>query len=86
VSGKRDSAQYILNKLNDISTKKFVTAYGVALVHTSIGDKKLAFEWLKKAYEERSNWLVWLKTDPRFNSLRGERQFAEMVNSVGLPE
>lgn len=86
VSGKLDSAQYVLNKLSKLSSKKFVTAYGMALVYTGLGEKNLAFEWLNKAYEERSNWLVWLKTDPRFNSLRTERQFAEMVNRVGLPQ
>lgn len=86
VSGNRDSSQYILSNLKDLSTKKFVTAYGMALVYTGLGDKKMAFEWLNRAYDERSNWLVWLNTDPRFNSIRAERQFAEIENRVGLPK
>ena len=43
------------------------------------------FFWLEKAFEERSNWLVWLKTDPRWNSIKSDKRFAELVNRVGLP-
>lgn len=86
VSGEVDSAQYVLKNMQALSKEKFVTSYGMALVYTGLGKKEQAYEWLNKAYEERSNWLVWLKTDPRFISLRADRQFAEMVSKVGLPQ
>jgi adenylate cyclase len=86
VSGDKKNAHHILNTLRRLSAKKFVTAYGMALVYAGLDEKEQAFNWLNKAYEERSNWLVWLKTDPRFNSLRSEGKFAEMVNKVGLPQ
>ena len=39
-----------------------------------------AYEWLEKAYEERSFILVWLNFDPVFNSLRSESRFQDLVH------
>jgi len=67
-------------------SKKFVTSYGVALVYAGLGETEQAFAWLNKAYEERSNWLVWLKSDPRWAPLKSDKRFKELVNKVGLPQ
>ena len=86
VSGDKANAQKILDTLAALSSKKFVTSYGVATVYTGLGEKDKAFEWLNKAYDERSNWLVWLKADPRWAPLRMDKRYIELVNKVGLPE
>ena len=85
VSGHKEEAQKILETFSSLSEKKFVTSYGVALVHAGLGNKDQTFQWLNKAYEERSHWLVWLKTDPRWASIRSEKQYAELLARVGLP-
>jgi TolB-like protein/Tfp pilus assembly protein PilF len=86
VSGDKTNAQKILDTLAALSSKKFVTSYGVATVYTGLGDKDKAFLWLNKAYDERSNWLVWLKADPRWAPLKTDKRYIELVNKVGLPE
>jgi len=58
----------------------------VATVYTGLGGKDKAFEWLNKAYDERSNWLVWLKADPRWTPLKTDKRYIELVNKVGLPQ
>ena len=65
---------------------KFVTSYGVALVYAGMGENDKAFEWINKAYDERSNWLVWLKSDPRWSLIRADKRFTELVHRVGLPD
>lgn len=85
VSGNKAEAQKILESLVALSSNKFVTSYGVALVNMGLGDKEKAFEWLNKAYEERSHWLVWLRSDPRWDSIRTDKRFIELVSRVGLP-
>jgi Predicted integral membrane protein len=85
VSGNKAEAQKILDSLISWSSNKFVTSYGVALVNMGLGDKEKAFVWLNKAYEERSHWLVWLRSDPRWDSIRTDKRFIELVNRVGLP-
>jgi adenylate cyclase len=86
VSGDKASAEKILDTLAALSSKKFVTSYGVATVYAGLNDKDNAFLWLNKAYDERSNWLVWLRADPRWIPLRTDKRYIELVNKVGLPE
>jgi TolB-like protein/Tfp pilus assembly protein PilF len=86
MSGDKANAQKILDTLAQLSSKKFVTSYGVATVYTGLGEKDKAFEWLNKAYDERSNWLVWLKADPRWTPLKTDKRYIELVNKVGLPQ
>jgi hypothetical protein len=40
---------------------------------------------LDKAYNERSDFLTFLKVDPVFNDLRPDPRFADLVRRVGLP-
>ncbi len=84
ISGRTDEAQSILIKLQRLASKKFVTSYGVALVHAGLGQRDSAFAWLNKAFDERSHWLVWLRLDPRWNGLRSDPRFAELVSRVGF--
>ncbi len=86
IMGEREKAREILDTLFVLSKTKFVTSYGVALVYSGIGDKDKAFEWINKAYDERSNWLVWLKSDPRWSPISSDKRFAELVHRVGLPD
>ena len=41
-----------------------------ALIHIGLGNKDQAFVWLEKAYQERSDFLLVLKVDQLFDSLR----------------
>jgi hypothetical protein len=49
-----------------------------------LGENDQAFEWLQKACEERSSWLIWLKVDPRLDSLRTDPRFMDLVRRVGF--
>ena len=86
LSGDKKGAKNILDTLNLLSAKRFVTSYGVALVYAALNEKDQAFQWLNKAYDERSHWLVWLRVDPRWNNIRSDKRFAALVNNVGLPQ
>jgi TolB-like protein/Tfp pilus assembly protein PilF len=86
IMGEKEKAREILDTLVVLSKSRFVTSYGVALVYAGLGDKDKAFEWINKAYDERSNWLVWLKSDPRWSPIHSDKRFAELVHRVGLPD
>jgi DNA-binding winged helix-turn-helix (wHTH) protein len=85
VSGRIDEAENILAELKRLANQRFVTSYGVALVHAGLGQNDAAFAWLNEAFAERSHWLVWLRLDPRWNGLRSDSRFAEFVSRVGFP-
>jgi TolB-like protein/Tfp pilus assembly protein PilF len=85
-SGDTLNAYRILDTLHALSSKRFVTSYGVALVYAGLNEKEQAFLWLNKAYDERSNWLVWIQSDPRWATIKTDNRFTQLEARVGLPK
>jgi len=84
VSGRKHEALETLGGLERLAKERYVTPYGVALVHAGLGEKDQALVWLDRALEDRSHWLVWLKLDPRLHSLRSDRRYEDLLLGVGL--
>lgn len=84
VSGRTREALETLDGLERLRKERYVTPYGVALVHAGLGDKDEALAWLSRALVDRSHWLVWLKLDPRLDALRSDRRYADLLLAVGL--
>lgn len=85
VFGKTREAHKILDELNNRSARDYVSPYGVALIYAGGGQKDQAFDWLHKAYQERSNWLIYLKVDPMLDKLRSDPRLADLLRKIGLP-
>ncbi len=83
-SGKRSEAIKALEELQVMSKQKYVSPLDLAILYTGLGDKEQAFEQLEKAYEDRSGWLINLKVEPRFDPLRTDPRFADMLRRIGL--
>lgn len=86
IVGRRKEAEAVLSKLDSMSKRQYVTAYGVALVYESLAQKDSAFAWLDRGVRERTHWLVWLNRDPRWQPLRSDPRFKSLVRRVGLPD
>lgn len=74
----------VLDELDELSKHRYVSSYRVALIHSALGDRDRAFEWLGHALRERDSWLVWLNVDPSLDDLRPAPRFADLVRHVGL--
>ncbi|MGZ3332262.1 MAG: tetratricopeptide repeat protein [Gemmatimonadaceae bacterium] len=85
IVGRKEEAEAILARLDSMSRRQYVTAYGVALIYESLGQKDSAFMWLDRGVHERTHWLVWLNRDPRWGPLRADPRFGSLVKRVGLP-
>jgi DNA-binding winged helix-turn-helix (wHTH) protein/Tfp pilus assembly protein PilF len=83
--GRKENARKILAELARLAAGTYVTPYGVALVHAGLGNHEAALAWLKRAFDERSNWLVWLRLDPRWKRLRPDPRFAGLVSDMSFP-
>ncbi len=84
VAGKRDNAMKVLGKLKELSKRKYVSSYDIAEIYIGIGEKDRAFEWLKNAYEEGARALVFLKVEPRLDSLRSDPRFTALLKKMNL--
>jgi adenylate cyclase len=82
-AGKRDEATKVLRDLDQLASDEYVPAYGRAVIHAALGDHKETLAWIEKAYEERS-FLVYLKVDPAFDTIRREERFVAILDKIGL--
>jgi len=61
-----------------------VPAYRMAEAYTRLGMKDLAIEWMERAADDRFYRVVYLKVDPKFDSLRTEPRFQALLRRLGL--
>jgi len=84
--GKTQEAQRVARELASLSKGRYVSPFDTALIYAGLNDKPRAFEWLEKAYQERSVWMVYLKVDPRLDRLRSTPEFQQLLKKVGLEQ
>ncbi len=76
--GQLDEAREIVKKLEAVSKERYVGKYFLAASHLAIGETDAAFEYLEKAIDEKNHWLLWLGTEPKLDSIRGEARFDKL--------
>ncbi len=83
--GKLDEARKVLDELIQLSKRRYVPSFNIGLIYLRLGEIDHAFEWFERAYTERDFYLIYLKVDPRLDSIRGDPRFVELYRRVGLP-
>jgi len=81
VAGRADRAREILRGLSG----RCQASFGRALIHLGLGETDQALKCLEEALDERGAQVIYLRQDPRFDSLRAEPRFDHLVRRVGLP-
>ncbi|MCH9001762.1 MAG: protein kinase [Planctomycetes bacterium] len=84
LAGKREPALALLEELTTRSKETYVPAFFMAKLYLGLGDNARTFEWLDRAYVERSNILTRLNHHPAFDSLRGDPRFEELLQRIDL--
>jgi TolB-like protein/Tfp pilus assembly protein PilF len=85
VSGRRREAMDIIAQFKTLSESRYIDGCMVASIYAGLGDKDHAFDWLNKAYEERSSSMVFLKVDPFFDGLRSDPRFQDFMRRMNFP-
>jgi hypothetical protein len=80
----RTEAIELLDELQELSTKQYVSPLALATIYTGLEEKDQAFDQLQKAYEERATRLVFLKVQPTFRSLRSDERFSGLLRQMRL--
>jgi len=86
LAGKRPEALQTMAKLNQLSEMTYVSSYDRATVYVALGQKNRALAELERAYEEHSERMIWLSTDPRFESLHSEPRFQDLLRRMNFPQ
>ncbi|HJR79091.1 MAG TPA: tetratricopeptide repeat protein [Anaerolineales bacterium] len=84
-AGRRDEALQILENLKERSRSKYVPSYWIAVIYNGLRDREQVIAWMRKAFDERSSWLVWSNVEPRFAWLRDDPEFASLLKAMKFP-
>ncbi len=84
-AGRRDEARRLLAELQALSARRYVKAYSIAIIHLGLGEHEAALAWLARGLEQRDTFMTNLACDARFQPLRAEARFTELLRRVGLP-
>ena len=82
VMGNAPAAKDALRYLEGLSNERYSSPYNRALIHAGLGNKDEALSLLELAVDERDVWLVWLDVNPRFDGLRSEPRFQNLLSAV----
>jgi tetratricopeptide (TPR) repeat protein len=84
-AGNRGAALRTLKQLQALSTKRYVSAYDIAMAYLGIRDEAQTLEFMGRAFQERSCWLMLLPVDERAAPLNSNPQFKWILSRIGLP-
>jgi TolB-like protein/DNA-binding winged helix-turn-helix (wHTH) protein/Flp pilus assembly protein TadD len=85
-AGNGQEARRILAKLKKLHERGLVPSGSIAILYGALGELNEAFAWLEKAYEERDPQLTYLTVPGRrFDPLRHDPRFQQLVHRIGLP-
>jgi adenylate cyclase len=84
LAGDRDQAHKLIDELDQLSTRRFVSQYDSALIYAGLGLNDQALQRLEKAYEERSWGVVWIKVNAVFDPLRSDPRFIALLKKMHL--
>ena len=86
-TGRTAEARKILGELQRRSKTSYVSPYMIATIYAGMGEKNNAFQFLEKAYQERSPDIPYfIKADLRIDNLRSDPRYADLLHRMGLPE
>ena len=84
-AGRFGEAHKVLEQLDQLTKKRYVTPYVVAHIHAALGQRDEAFHWLEISYEQRAEWMVLLKIDPCLDALRSDPRFQDLLRRMNFP-
>jgi tetratricopeptide (TPR) repeat protein len=84
MSGNKAEAQKIIQQLNERSAREYINPYTLATIYVALGDKNRAFESLENAVSEGGAYMAFLKVEPKFDPVRSDPRFVDLLRRIGL--
>lgn len=84
-AGENAKAQRLLWRVISQMQSRYVCSYEVAAAYIPLRRYDKVYQWLNKAYEDRSDCMIYLQVDPRFDPLRSDSRFRAMVRKMRFP-
>jgi serine/threonine protein kinase/tetratricopeptide (TPR) repeat protein len=83
--GPRAAKRARAEQLAALSETEPVDPLLIARYYASVGEIDSAFVWLERAFEKRVPQILHVPLDPRFDSLRADSRYEELLDRIGIP-
>ena len=84
ISGQRKMAEESLVRLKEQSKQRYVAPFDMAVIYIGLEEKEQALKYLDMAFEDRSFNICWLATDLRFDAIRGDPRYQDLLRRMHL--
>jgi serine/threonine-protein kinase len=85
LAGRKADARKLLRELEKVARTRHVSPFFFAEVHAALGEKDLAFEWLRKCQRERCTAIaLWAKVGPVLDPLRSDPRCEQLLRDLNL--
>ena len=85
-SGRIDEAHGVLERLDELAETRYVSPIEKASVYAGLGDLDRFFEWMEKAYEERTSEVPLVRILPFIDDVEQDPRFVALMRRIGLEE
>ena len=82
--GRRAEAEQALAELEAQAARQYISPLAFVLIHAGLGEIDQAFEWLERAYQARDPKLPYVNVHPRWDGLRADPRFGDLLRRMGL--
>ncbi|HEV2385846.1 MAG TPA: protein kinase [Candidatus Acidoferrales bacterium] len=82
--GRKSEALGVLDELEELSKRTYVTPMARALTYLGLGDERM-FDAFEGAYQQRSSSLVWLNVMPHWDEVRAHPRFQDIIRRMNFP-
>ena len=84
--GNTAEARRLLAEMEKAKATRYVGPYLLAVVHNALGETDPTLTLLEEAYRTRDWRMTFLRVDPRWNNIRSEPRFAELMRQMKFNE
>lgn len=85
-AGETEKSRAVLDELQKLSAERYVPPYNLALVHNGLGNENAALGYLEKGLAEKDARMIFLKIEPKWNNLRAQPRFQNLMRRMNFPE
>ena len=76
----------LIEVLKNESQREYISPYEIARSYAMMGDRDHTFEWLEKAYAERSGNMEYMKTEVFLEPFHSDPRYIDLLKRMGLPQ
>ena len=84
ISGQRRMAEESLARLKEQAKQRYVSPYDIAVIYIGLQERDQTWKYLELAYQDRSYWIIFLRVDPRFDAIRGDPRYQDLLRRMNL--